>query len=76
MTATTPTPNPAEQLGAPLLSLDDIAKWTSVPKSTLYSLIADGRGPHGMKLGRVLRFRPTAVDAWLDQLTAERSDAA
>jgi hypothetical protein len=42
--------------GEPLLSLDDLSYWTSVPKSTLYSLLSSGRGPCHARIGRSLRF--------------------
>jgi len=56
--------------GQNLLTLDDLVELTGTPKSTLYSLFAEGKGPRRMKLGRALRFRPTDVDAWLDAMVA------
>lgn len=75
MTTTTP-PILEAQLGAPLLSLDELTAWTSIPKSTLYSLISAGKGPRCLKIGRVLRFRVSDVESWLDALTNAREAAA
>lgn len=55
----------------PMLTIDDLALLTAVPKSTLYSLRSEGRGPRASKVGRSLRFRRSDVDAWLDQLAEE-----
>lgn len=64
------------QLGAPLLSLDELMTWTGVPKSTLYSLLSAGKGPRCLKIGRVLRFRASDVESWLEELTNAREAAA
>jgi excisionase family DNA binding protein len=57
-----------EMLGAPLLSLDELAAWTQTKKSTLYSLLSQGRGPRCSKVGRALRFRASDVDTWISGL--------
>lgn len=75
MTTSTP-PILEAQLGAPLLSLDELTAWTSIPKSTLYSLLSAGRGPRCLKIGRALRFRASDVESWLEALTNEREVAA
>ena len=69
-------PKPLAPMGPPLLSLDELVAWCGIPKSTMYSLMQDSRGPRSMKLGRQLRFRPADVDAWLDGLAIEREAAA
>ena len=62
-------------LGEPLLSLDDLTTWTAVPKSTLYSLLAAGRGPRHAKIGRALRFRAVDVREWHDGLIRGEASA-
>lgn len=49
-----------------LLTLDELAAHTQIPKSTLYQLLSRGEGPAAAKIGRSLRFRREKVDAWLD----------
>ena len=69
-------PESGAELGAPLLSLEDLTHWTRIPKSTLYSLISDSRGPRCFKIGRSLRFRATDVEEWLNALTNQRDAVA
>jgi excisionase family DNA binding protein len=69
-------PDSSAELGAPLLSLEDLTAWTRIPKSTLYSLISDSRGPRCFKIGRSLRFRATDVEEWLNALTNQRDAVA
>ena len=64
---------PAIQLlGPPLLSLDELVEWTGIAKSTIYSLLSEGRGPRSAKIGRLLRFRADDIAAWLDGLVESR----
>lgn len=48
-----------------VLTLDELAHYLKVPKSTLYKLLQDGRIP-GQKIGKQWRFGKTAIDRWLD----------
>jgi excisionase family DNA binding protein len=57
----------------PVLSLTELAAHLSVSAQTLYDLRSKGRGPRGFGVGRELRFRRSAVDAWLARM--EASDA-
>jgi excisionase family DNA binding protein len=52
-----------------VMTIDQLAEYLQIPKSTLYKLVQDGKFP-GKKVGRQWRFRREAVDAWL----AEGSD--
>jgi len=47
-----------------LLTIHDVAQWLTVKPTTLYSWVAQGTIPH-LKLGRLLRFDPDEVEAWL-----------
>lgn len=50
-----------------LLTVDEVCKLTLLTKSTMYSLLSNGRGPISLKIGRSLRFRETDVIAWRDE---------
>ena len=54
----------------PILTLSQLAAQLSVGVQTLYDLRSKGRGPRGFRVGRELRFRQSAVDAWLARLEA------
>ena len=48
-----------------VMTLDELAVYLKIPKSTLYKLVQEGRIP-GQKLGKQWRFGKTAIDRWLD----------
>lgn len=47
-----------------VLTIDDLAEYLKISKSTLYKLAQDGLLP-GQKVGRHWRFHRDAVDDWL-----------
>jgi excisionase family DNA binding protein len=47
------------------MTLDELAVYLKIPKSTLYKLVQEGRVP-GQKLGKQWRFGKLAIDRWLD----------
>lgn len=47
-----------------VMTIEDLAAYLKLSKSTLYKLCQDGRVP-GTKVGRHWRFHKDAVDAWL-----------
>jgi excisionase family DNA binding protein len=49
-----------------LLTIKQTAERLQIKRSTLYSWAAQGTIPH-LKLGRLLRFDPDEIDAWLQQ---------
>ena len=55
-----------------LLSLSEVAEILGVPEATLYRWRYLGEGPPGYKVGRFVRYRQSAVEAWLES----RSDAS
>ena len=55
---------------APVLTIDELADYLRIPKSTLYKLAQEGRVP-AQKVGRHWRFRKEAIDRWLEQLPGE-----
>jgi len=54
-----------DQLGE-VLTIDELASYLKIPKSTLYKLVREGRVPC-QKIGRHWRFRKRAIDRWLEQ---------
>lgn len=54
-----PPPPPPE-----VMTIDELAVYLQVSKSSLYKLAQDGKVP-GQKVGRHWRFHKSAVDAWL-----------
>jgi excisionase family DNA binding protein len=49
-----------------VLTIDDLARYLKVSKSTLYKLCQDGQVP-GRKIGRHWRFSKVVIDDWLKQ---------
>lgn len=49
-----------------VLTLEELAVYLKIPKSTLYKLVQEGRIP-GQKLGKQWRFAKKAIDQWLEQ---------
>ena len=48
-----------------VMTLDELATYLKLHKSTLYKLVQQGRVP-GQKLGKQWRFGRAAIDRWLD----------
>ena len=47
-----------------VLTLDDLAVYLKLSKSTLYKLLTEGKIP-GQKVGRHWRFSKVVIDGWL-----------
>jgi excisionase family DNA binding protein len=47
-----------------VFTIDDLALYLNIPKSTVYRLVQAGKIP-GRKIGRHWRFTRDAIDAWL-----------
>lgn len=47
-----------------VMTIDDLAQYLQLSKSSLYKLAQEGRVP-GQKVGRHWRFHKPAIDAWL-----------
>jgi predicted DNA-binding transcriptional regulator AlpA len=65
-TATAPTPPP---LYDPLLTIEQVSDWLGKPKNTLYAWRTRGLGPQCIKVGNSLRYRRSAVEAYLEANT-------
>ena len=55
-----------EQKPGEILTMDELAVYLKIPKSTLYKLVREGKVP-SQKVGRHWRFRKTLVDNWLEK---------
>lgn len=53
-----------------VLTIEELANYLKIPKSTLYKLVREGKVP-SQKVGRHWRFRKKAIDRWLEN---RRSD--
>lgn len=54
-----------------VLTIEDLAVYLKLSKSTLYKLCQEGKVP-GQKVGRHWRFHRDAVDAWLKTQPTKR----
>jgi excisionase family DNA binding protein len=54
-----------------LMSLTDVSEMLGIPVHTLYRW-REGHGPAGYRVGRHVRYRREAVEAWLEQRADER----
>ena len=54
-----------------VMTIDDLAIYLKLSKSTLYKLCAEGKVP-GQKIGRHWRFHREIVDAWLKKTKPTR----
>lgn len=64
----TSSPQSGDPLADRFIDIRELSAFTGVPVSSLREFIANGRGPAGIKIGRGLRFRISAVNAWLTSL--------
>ncbi len=64
----------AKQLDT-VLTIDELAKYLKLSKSTLYHLARRGDFP-GQKVGRHWRFHKGAIDAWLSKASATPTSRA
>jgi excisionase family DNA binding protein len=55
------------QAGDKLMSLRDVSEMLGIPVHTLYRWRHNGDGPAGYRVGRHVRYRREAVEAWLEQ---------
>ncbi len=54
-----------------VMTIDDLAKYLKISRSTLYKLAQEGKLP-AQKVGRHWRFHREAVDAWLKNQKTNR----
>jgi excisionase family DNA binding protein len=51
----------------PLLGPEDVSEILKVSQATLRHWRAAGGGPGYIRVGRHIRYRPSAVEAWLEE---------
>jgi excisionase family DNA binding protein len=56
-----------------LMTLTELSEMLGVPIDTLYGWRHRGEGPVGYRIGRHVRYRRSAVEAWLE-IQADRRD--
>ncbi|GAA1434293.1 hypothetical protein GCM10009616_28270 [Microlunatus lacustris] len=49
-----------------LMTLADLSEMLGVPVATLYAWRCRGEGPSGYRIGRYVRYRRSAVEAWIE----------
>ncbi len=49
-----------------VLTIEELAAYLKISKSTLYKLVREGKIP-SQKIGRHWRFRKAAIDHWLEE---------
>lgn len=57
-----------------IFTVDELAVYLKVPKSTVYKLAQDGTIP-GQKVGRHWRFQRQAIDQWISRSSTPRTKA-
>jgi len=71
-TATVEVTRPSERLVSPfhgserLMTLLELSQLLGVPVATLYGWRHRGEGPAGYRIGRHVRYRRAAVEAWIE----------
>ena len=53
-----------------LMTIEEVAEFLSVKKSTIYAFVHQGVLPH-FKVGRLTRFRQSDIDGWLEARKVE-----
>jgi excisionase family DNA binding protein len=49
-----------------MLTIVDLSEMLGIPVDTLYGWRHRGQGPQGYRIGRHVRYRRAAVEAWLE----------
>ena len=57
-----------------ILTIDELAIYLKIPKSTLYKLVREGNIP-SQKVGRHWRFRKAAIDRWLEETRGKQGNS-
>jgi excisionase family DNA binding protein len=79
-TATVDVTRPPERLVSPfqgserLMTLLEVSQLLDVPVATLYRWRRRGEGPTGYRIGRHVRYRRAAVEAWIETQADQRPD--
>jgi excisionase family DNA binding protein len=55
----------------PLMTVEQVADYLSVPVKTVYRWRLTGVGPRGARVGRYVRYRKGDVEAWVERQLQE-----
>jgi excisionase family DNA binding protein len=55
-----------------LMTIADLSMMLGLPIDTLYGWRHRGEGPRGYRVGRHVRYRPSTVEAWLEEQADRR----
>ena len=55
----------ADNISQGVVTIEELASYLKIPKSTLYKLVQEGRLP-GQKIGKQWRFGKQAIDRWVN----------
>ena len=55
-----------DEKSSDVLTIDELAAYLKISKSTLYKLVREGKIP-SQKIGKHWRFRKSAIDHWLEE---------
>lgn len=61
--------NPMDKIQNDVLTIEEVAEYLRIPKSSVYKLAQEGRIPC-QKVGRHWRFHRQAIDHWLSNTPA------
>jgi excisionase family DNA binding protein len=61
----------AKKAADPVLTIDELAVYLKLSKSTLYKLAQEGKVP-GQKVGKHWRFHTEVIDHWLGKVPRAR----
>ena len=53
------------------LTVEDLAGYLDVPVAIIYTWRYRGKGPHGFRVGRHLRFRSSDIEQWITEQLAQ-----
>jgi excisionase family DNA binding protein len=56
------------------LTIPDLSEYLTIKKTTLYSMVESGDIPH-YRIGRLIRFKMSDVEAWMENHRQDPSDA-
>jgi excisionase family DNA binding protein len=54
------------------LTINELAEFLNIKKSTLYSLVENGELPH-YRIGRLIRFKLSDIELWMESHRKEKS---
>ncbi len=59
-----------DDVADPFMTVREVSAYLNVSPNTLNYWRKTGRGPRGVRMGKVLRYRRSAVEEWIQRCTA------